>query len=286
MDGALGRGHGFAERWTAAQERRELRRLAHDLGYVVGRLGAAAARSFLEEFGGTVATAGSDLVHGFRLALVEYMKSYESGRRAADDEEAAEDAAIYRDWQRVLELCRRPRGAAELAGLLDQSASQVSRTLRAMREAGLVEAFPSPDAEERPHRLTPRGERATERVADETCGATGEIAELRRELGRLRGLCERQAEQLACVEEEERSARSDVAELLARAWKYDDKPHQLYSHIMAVAGRREQDPEVRAEIQRLMDAQYRRAGSGPPRDAAGSRGARSAGGASGDPEFP
>lgn len=68
--------------------------------------------------------------------------------------------------------------------------------------------------------------------------------------------------------------QSDVAELLHRAWKYDDKPHQLYAHIMAMADRHEPDPEVRAEIRRLMDRQYLRAGSGGAcleMDAAGHR---------------
>lgn len=58
------------------------------------------------------------------------------------------------------------------------------------------------------------------------------------------------------------SASSDVAELLHRAWAYDDKPHQLYSHILAMADRHEPDPVVRAEIRRLMDRQYLRASSG------------------------
>lgn len=64
------------------------------------------------------------------------------------------------------------------------------------------------------------------------------------------------------AEARRRSAQSDIAELLHRAWEYDDKPHQLYSHIMAMADRHEPDLAVRAEIRRLMDRQYLRAGSG------------------------
>jgi hypothetical protein len=43
----------------------------------------------------------------------------------------------------------------------------------------------------------------------------------------------------------------DVDELLARAWAYDDKPHLLYSHIMALAAKYENEDDGR-EICRLM----------------------------------
>lgn len=47
----------------------------------------------------------------------------------------------------------------------------------------------------------------------------------------------------------------DIQELLARAYIYDDKPHQLYSHI-AVMGERYFDKEQAVEIRRLMDIEY------------------------------
>jgi DNA modification methylase len=56
-----------------------------------------------------------------------------------------------------------------------------------------------------------------------------------------------------------RSLALDVAEPFVRAYRYDDKPHQLYSHIAAMADRHEPDPYARAEIRRLLDEQYSRA---------------------------
>lgn len=56
--------------------------------------------------------------------------------------------------------------------------------------------------------------------------------------------------------------RFDVDEILERAYKFDDKPHRLFSAIRALALRREDDVSVRDEIARLMDAEYER----QPRD--------------------
>lgn len=49
-----------------------------------------------------------------------------------------------------------------------------------------------------------------------------------------------------------------IRELLVRAYKYDDKPHMLYSCIRAMAIRFEDDPKMRDEIVRLMDLEYSR----------------------------
>lgn len=51
---------------------------------------------------------------------------------------------------------------------------------------------------------------------------------------------------------------TDIWELFARARGYEDKPHQLYSHIAAMADRYEYDDEYRAEIRRIMDIEYMR----------------------------
>jgi hypothetical protein len=54
--------------------------------------------------------------------------------------------------------------------------------------------------------------------------------------------------------------RCDIDELLVRAWKYDDKPHQLYSHIRSLAIKYQDParPSYRDEIIRLMDLEYER----------------------------
>lgn len=52
------------------------------------------------------------------------------------------------------------------------------------------------------------------------------------------------------------NAEEQIGELLARAWKYDDKPHLLYSFIQTLARQYEPDPQVQAEIIRLMDIEY------------------------------
>ena len=51
---------------------------------------------------------------------------------------------------------------------------------------------------------------------------------------------------------------TDILELLARAHGYTDKPHQLYSHIAAMATQYESDASRRTEIIRLMDIEYLR----------------------------
>ena len=58
--------------------------------------------------------------------------------------------------------------------------------------------------------------------------------------------------------------RTDIDELLACAYKYDDKPHQLFSFIRLLAERYESDPSRRAEIMGLMDYAYEHRGAPPP----------------------
>lgn len=57
---------------------------------------------------------------------------------------------------------------------------------------------------------------------------------------------------------EDYSAVEFVKEILARAYKYDDKPHQLYSCIRAMALKFEDDSQKRDEIVRLMEKEYQR----------------------------
>ena len=63
------------------------------------------------------------------------------------------------------------------------------------------------------------------------------------------GEIDRQAQSIVDLELEK-------AELLARAWKFDDKPHLLYSHIAEMA---KGHPEER-EIRRLMNRAYKACG--------------------------
>lgn len=57
---------------------------------------------------------------------------------------------------------------------------------------------------------------------------------------------------------EDYTAIDFIREILVRAYKYDDKPHQLYSCIRALAEKFEEDSETRDEIIRLMDKEYSR----------------------------
>lgn len=51
---------------------------------------------------------------------------------------------------------------------------------------------------------------------------------------------------------------SDIQELLVRAYKFDDKPHQLFSFICSLARKYNADePRFRDEVIRLMDIAYR-----------------------------
>lgn len=82
-------------------------------------------------------------------------------------------------------------------------------------------------------------------------------------LGGLSNLQEGYAEGVIAERLRGRELRALVDDLLARAFRYDDKPHQLYSQIALIA-QRFADAEDRDEIARLMDIAYRCAGS--PRD--------------------
>lgn len=59
-----------------------------------------------------------------------------------------------------------------------------------------------------------------------------------------------------------------IGDLLVRAWKYDDKPHQLFSCIRAMAEQYQSDEQMRAEIVRLMEYAYQHAGAPAPIDGA------------------
>lgn len=48
----------------------------------------------------------------------------------------------------------------------------------------------------------------------------------------------------------------DIMELLARAARYDDKPHLLYSQVRAMGERYLRDAGDRARVRKLMDAEY------------------------------
>jgi hypothetical protein len=52
----------------------------------------------------------------------------------------------------------------------------------------------------------------------------------------------------------EKAARAEIEDILARAFRFDDKPHQLFSGIRAMALRHPSDDTQ--EIVRLMDEAY------------------------------
>jgi len=66
-----------------------------------------------------------------------------------------------------------------------------------------------------------------------------------------------EAEDATPPKSENEIMREAIDELLIRAYKYDDKPHRLYSQIMQMASMFEEDDTIRKEIHRLMDKQYK-----------------------------
>src|SRR4051812_43758795 len=56
-------------------------------------------------------------------------------------------------------------------------------------------------------------------------------------------------------------ARNEIADILFAAYRFDDKPHQLFSAIRRVA-LKFADPAERDEIVRLMDAEHERPRNG------------------------
>jgi hypothetical protein len=60
------------------------------------------------------------------------------------------------------------------------------------------------------------------------------------------------------VEAFKKTPLQDIEELLYRAYRYDDKPHRLYSYLRLLAVKYEEGKYFREEVVRLMDIEYYR----------------------------
>jgi DNA-binding MarR family transcriptional regulator len=138
-----------------------LRMLARDVGYELPRCRLDTLKRFRELLARLPQGTSQGWGEGYRSALLDVVASYEGAVGAArEQQQVALLLRQKRGWQQALEALRDgPLTQAELAQALDNmDKGQMSRMLRKMRDAGLVEVFPSTDEDKsHPHHLTPRG---------------------------------------------------------------------------------------------------------------------------------
>ncbi|WP_045119126.1 MarR family winged helix-turn-helix transcriptional regulator [Haliangium ochraceum] len=117
-------------------------------------------REFRAALGRQAFDAGS-FANGFANALLDVAAEYEVSLREAADEAEVGRLALRQEWREVLVLLRGgPRLPSDLAEALHKDRPTVTRILKKLRAAGLVQSYAlEEDGRTRPHRLTAYGRR-------------------------------------------------------------------------------------------------------------------------------
>lgn len=153
----------------AIADERELPRLSRDLGRELSQN----RWEILDAFRAAVERSlprSSDYVRGVLDALSEASRSYQAEVLPKKGEEQVTSLARHRNWLPVLRaMDKRPVLPTELGAHLQKEDSTVSRLLRDMRQAGLVDLLipPGADGRFRPHHLTAMGRRVLAQLSQE-----------------------------------------------------------------------------------------------------------------------
>lgn len=149
---------------TSPEDERELRRVARALGSELPHQRLDVLRRFRAGLANQ-AVAGGSFARGYIDGLLDVTAEYEVSLRQVADEAELGRRALRKDWREVLLLLRHgPKLPSDIATALHKDRPTITRILKKLRAAGLVEAY-SPDdldGRTRPHRLTLHGKRLVE----------------------------------------------------------------------------------------------------------------------------
>jgi DNA-binding MarR family transcriptional regulator len=148
----------------APEDERELRRVARALGSELPRQRAEILRQFRAGLVSQEMSPGS-FAQGYVNGLLDVTAEYEVALREVAEEAELGRLALRRDWRDVLMLLRDgPKLPSDIAAMLQKDRPTVTRILKKLRAAGLVQAYAHEevDGRTRPHRLTVHGQRVLE----------------------------------------------------------------------------------------------------------------------------
>jgi DNA-binding MarR family transcriptional regulator len=149
---------------TAPEDPKELRRVARALGNELPRQRPEVLRCFRAGLARQPVTAGSH-AEGYIAGLLDVAAEYEVSLRQAADQADIRRRALRKDWREVLVLLADgPRQPSDLAARVGKDRATLTRILKKLRAAGLVQVYASNelDGRTRPHRLTLLGQRIVE----------------------------------------------------------------------------------------------------------------------------
>lgn len=146
---------------SAPEDERELRRVARALGSELPNQRLDVLRRFRAGLANQAMTGGS-FARGYIDGLLDVTAEYEVSLRQVADEAELGRRALRQDWREVLLLLRQgPKLPSDIASVLQKDRPTITRILKKLRAAGLVEAYSPDDVDgrTRPHRLTLHGRR-------------------------------------------------------------------------------------------------------------------------------
>lgn len=152
---------------TAPEDEQELRRVGRALGNELPRHRLEVLRSFRGDLT-RVPVPGASYAAGYVAGLLDITAEYETHVREAADTQDLARAALREDWRGVLAmLAQGPKLPSELAAGLGKDRPSLTRMLKRLRAAGLVQVYSSDalDGRRRPHRLTVQGRRLLDSLA-------------------------------------------------------------------------------------------------------------------------
>lgn len=145
----------------APDDVRELRRVARALGSELPRQRVEVLRQFRAGLAQQPVKSGS-FAQGYINGLTDVTAEYEVSLREVAEEAEIGRLALRRDWREVLmQLRDGPKLPSDIAASLQKDRPTVTRILKKLRAADLVQAYSHEEVDGRtkPHRLTVHGQR-------------------------------------------------------------------------------------------------------------------------------
>ncbi len=157
---------------SAPEDKREMRRVARALGNELPRH----RLDILQQFRAGLARVtidGDTYGAGYIAGMLDVTAEYEVFVRQARDDRELSAMALREDWRDVLRaLAEGPRLPSDLANRLGKDRPTLTRILKRLRTAGLVEAYAKEglDGRMRPHRVTMQGRRLLDKLGGDRSG--------------------------------------------------------------------------------------------------------------------
>ena len=160
---------------AAPEEGEELRRLARAVGDELARHRVRVLKRFRAGLARVEQPQPGSFSAGYTSALLDVVAEYEVSAQKSSNDRELQKLAVREDWRDLLLLLEEgPKLPSEIARRLSKDRPAITRILKRLRTAGLIQAFAdeSLDGRMRPHRLTLDGKRFLGRISG---GSLGDI---------------------------------------------------------------------------------------------------------------